>query len=53
MKVVDDFFSHPNYKGNANKISKYAKYATHVNGPLAWGSPLGLPKFSPELQFKP
>jgi hypothetical protein len=43
MKVVDDFFSHPDYHGDANKISEYAKYATHRNGPIAWGvpSPMG------------
>jgi len=39
MKVVDDFFTHPDYKGHAKKISEYAAWATRDNGPAVWGTP--------------
>ncbi|KAH9979643.1 hypothetical protein BJV74DRAFT_798278 [Russula compacta] len=39
MKIVDDFFSQPDYNGNAKKISAYAKYAMDINGPIIYKAP--------------
>jgi hypothetical protein len=39
MKVIDSFFSHPDYNGNTTKISEYATWAIRDNGPAVWGTP--------------
>ncbi|KAI0003200.1 hypothetical protein BJV74DRAFT_793475 [Russula compacta] len=39
MKIVDDFFSQPDYNGNAKKISAYAKYAMDINRPIIYKAP--------------
>jgi hypothetical protein len=40
MAVVDEFFSHPDYRGDERRISEYATWAVSENGPVLWKKPI-------------